>query len=121
MSREIKFRAWDRTRKCFIHVPDIKDLLFSYGNNYDYTKGDDVELTQYTGLKDVNGKEIFEGDVCRFPNDDKFIARIERWLECYGEWIGEPECDDQLRDFYRAEKSTIIGNIYEHPHLLEES
>ncbi len=46
--------------------------------------------------------------------------KIERWLECFGDWIGDPKCEGQLRDMYRAEKSKIIGNMYCNPELLDE-
>lgn len=119
MSREIKFRAWDRTRKCFIHVPDIKDLLFSYGNNYDYTKGDDVELTQYTGLKDVNEVEIYEKHIVSVAGLGNAEVIIDPFL---GVCFRKDGFDSAYID-HASEQDfpTIIGNIYEHPHLLEES
>jgi len=78
-----------------------------------------IEVMQYTGLKDENSVEIYEGDICRFDNGDTFLVQCETWIEFYGKWLKEPECEDQLRDWYRAGNSEVIGNIHENPELLE--
>ena len=110
--REIKFRAWDtHWRKMdFGRV----DLLLR-------TK-DDSKVMQYTGLKDKNGVEIFEGDVCKYKNSspscpDTIFAiswdnKQTRFCETYSTYIGDGS-------FLCSDKLEIIGNIYQNPELLK--
>lgn len=77
-------------------------------------------LLAFTGLYDNScNTEIYEDDVMQFPNGDKFVVRCEDYVHFYVEFIGEPECEDQTRDFYRIEGATIIGNANLNPELLE--
>ena len=69
-------------------------------------------IQQYTGLKDKNGKEIFEGDIVRDSPD----GEIDEVIWEYASWRIKP-CDDWLCDY--AKSVEIIGNIYENPSLLE--
>jgi hypothetical protein len=79
-----------------------------------------VATREYTGLKDKNGADYFIGDVGRFDNGDRFVLRMEDWLEVYADWIGDAACEDQVRDLYRISSAENIGNIYENHELLEE-
>lgn len=119
--REIKFRAWDKKDKRMISNPlatdinsasnyiGLNDLLIKYE-----TSG--YILMQYTGLKDKNGKEIYEGDVVksRGYND---IDEEERVFIDTVEFNGgafSPIC------FEKCENFEVIGNIYENPELLNK-
>ena len=114
MSREIEFRAWDIINNSYI---------FNYLDSYKFEEhrfvNDNYIIEQYTGLKDINGTNIFVWDILKFENGDTFKICCEDWLNLYVEWIGEPECEDQVRDIYRIESAELIGNIHQHKQLLE--
>lgn len=137
--REIKFRAWDTRRKefrndIFICV-DGKIYSFSketpYGKAISYVNEEFIKLMQYTGFKDVNDKEIYDGDILDFTifqyggNDsqDKGYVVIEE----VGIFIKTDFNDDEFtKEFDLVEavinddELKVIGNIYENPELLEE-
>lgn len=106
--REIKFRAWPKygSEKKMIHTPQ-QGYGWGYWGDCVFGKGE-YEIMQFTGLKDKNGKEIYEGDIIK---------------EIDGE-IREVEGPDfyPFQDCVAAvdpEESEIIGNIYENPELLK--
>ena len=108
--REIKFRAWDKKYKQMYGPGDIRvALAFS---------DKDVEIMQYTGLKDKNGKEIYEGDVVRhkewgYSNDKESIVYF---IE--GGFF--PFADNEDNEPYpKPEESEVIGNRYENPERME--
>ncbi|MEB6232517.1 YopX family protein [Mammaliicoccus sciuri] len=121
-------RAWDKVNKEMIEdVASIhfKAKMISTYNLFFYPFKD-IELLQSTGLKDINGKEIFEGHIVEFKNpyDKRSKARgVIVWREdkaCFG--IDMEGTTEQF-ELYRITAEnylTVIGNIYQDEHLLGE-
>ena len=104
--REIKFRAWDK------HISKMIQSGIQF-NNTTMTlecRIPSLVLMQYTGLKDKNGKEIYEGDILKF---DTFSVLAVNVYDAGG-W--NPFIDDCQTD--SSWHYMIIGNIYENPELL---
>lgn len=113
--REIKFRAWDRANKIMAHSSCSwggNVVLILEPNVLVAKPSDTVELMQYTGLQDKNGKEIYEGDILGFYDGYKpnkvCIQDIFRFYEQKCGKVWDPKCVE------------IIGNIYENPDLLKK-
>jgi uncharacterized phage protein (TIGR01671 family) len=124
--REIKFRAWIKDAEKMVtvyhwHQGDIMDTIevSLYGRQQRFL-ADEYELMQYTGLKDKNGKEIYEGDIVRTSHFIK-IGVIEYWSVYHSFEIADILYGNGcIGDKYDWSDIEIIGNIYEHPNLLEQ-
>ena len=126
--RPIRFRAWDKETKQLLKV---NSLTLDFGlcdlwNGKPEDEGvarklSDVNLMQYTGLKDKNGVMIFEGDVVMFPNlgydpsngDDPML------IEQVRENDGAFSLNSYLLREIETEDREVIGDIYQHPELLK--
>jgi len=135
MQREIKFKACDKETNRMFDVQLLQ--FFGKENNLDacWTNGVDFDgettlekgpnlnnlenliLLQYTGLKDQNDVDVFEGDILKFRNifDDQgyFKKAVVMFVD------GAFECNYSLLKMYTKNTFEVIGNIYENPELLE--
>ena len=107
MRREIKFRVWQDN--CYIYSENCRNGLESFFGLFDLEeKG--VVLEQYTVLKDKNEKEIYEGD---FVIEGKYTAKEVEFLEeGFDPFIYSGGGE------FSPSKCEIVGNIHEHPELL---
>ena len=111
--REIKFRAWDKVLQKFIQW----DNSGSYDDGVSWGAMHGLPLMQYTGLKDKNGVEIYEGDVVDGNHGIGFMKFSRGIFDLYDIEEQEnvlywPEC--------RSIRGVVIGNIYENPELLKD-
>lgn len=122
--REIKYRAWQRLFKEMIPVFSI-----DFENQMINTSGpwrffNEVELMQYTGLKDKNGVEIYEGDVIggatlesyATVNFGNHMTSTDYYASSAYGWHLK---DSRGETFALHQYYEVIGNIYENPELLE--
>lgn len=120
--REIKFRVWDVENKIFLNPIDCTQLVIRplSGKVTDGATTPNVELSQYTGLKDKYGVEIYEGDILFHPlqGKRKVFYPYSETVASYGLRNVDNGMGSTLQDAHRVWE--IIGNIYENPELLEE-
>jgi len=108
--REIKFRAWDKRNKKMSKPYILKGEGYE---EFDFGKG--CILIQYTGVKDKNGKEIYEGDIVKSPT---FISEVI-WKKDSGCFLYKTN-NKTFEGFAMGyEWVEIIGNIYENPELIK--
>lgn len=123
--REIKFRFWDNLEERMIQ-PSEKIFMNLFGKisvedddgDVFFIKDTEIEIMQFTGLQDVTGKDIYEGDIQTSPHGNKEIY-FSQGIFWAGIKVGE-------KYYYESPLKTwcdtckVIGNIYENPELLEQ-
>lgn len=123
MTREIKFRIWDKRLKQ-MNLTDKASFHQGQAVKFDFMIpwrdkifADEWVIMQYTGLKDRNGKEIYEGDILiddEYPEEGIGYAKVEwknaGWIA--DPWFGTEEFAEEAKDY------EVIGNIHENPDLL---
>jgi uncharacterized phage protein (TIGR01671 family) len=119
--REIKFRAWNEVSKKWDlstqNFIRLVDGVYYFGNAN--MEGFPLKIMQYTGLKDKNGKEIYEGDViaCNYcDNDHGEVYWNKSGADFRIRW--KDDCCANARLTRIDNWCAVIGNIYENPKLL---
>lgn len=112
--REIKFRAWDGEKMCdFFHCwlePEkiFRGIRLDASYRTSLTQCAPKAIMQYTGIKDRNGVEVYEGDILGG------VTRVHRVVRY--NLLGFT-CEEALESLYGEDASVVIGNIYENPEI----
>ena len=121
MTRQIKFRVWNG--KEILPAQSINWNNEAWYESKDGSMGnifiDDLKtaLMQFTGLKDKNGKEIYEGDICKVYRGKICQVLFEAPIFCLK--ILNDKSDFRYQADTTFRDSDVLGNIYENPELLE--
>ena len=142
--REIKFRAWDKNEKWMVYdVQNAYDGMWSERNSdeindhYDYVSNfksfmdeEEFNFMQYTGLKDKNGVEIYEGDIVKRmylfngAYGETYTGEVVYDKEYAGYVISrpnkhiEPKTEGLRNTLSNKSNYEVVGNVYENPELL---
>ncbi|USK46255.1 YopX family protein [Cytobacillus oceanisediminis] len=127
--REIKFRVWNGQE--MLYVTYEAELQLNFGINKGWSLWDSYEdicnhekgnLLQFTGLKDKNGREIYEGDIINIigrETSEQAQVTFDDGSFCVMGYLGDLRTQPLRKFIFFGEKFEVIGNIYENSKLLE--
>ncbi len=132
--RTIKFRAYHKARKemypVWSYATDFtfKNTMDGVGCDGVPDRTEELELMQFTGLTDKNGKEIYEGDVLKWKSSNPFsldeirmvsVSYTQAQFWCNGTGGKFGKFGVYLAELLANERCEVIGNIHENPNLLK--
>ena len=120
MSREIKFRAWDKHHNSMEYINDL--YWFEENGIHDFND-DNYIFMQNTGLKDKNGKEIYDSDIVKVTwGSGKIVFYEVKYCGSLGyHYLRDTKNkeDDDIICIYDYSQMDIIGNVFDNPELLK--
>lgn len=114
--KALKFRAWNGKKMIDDVVPASETSIIEFYDRYEWQETEVKAVEQYTGLKDKNGKEIYEGDIVEYDwciNGDKPVYRTKE--QVVFDDMGARLDTDRIRFCTNVE---VIGNIHENPNYI---
>ena len=125
MNREIKFRIWDVTFKSFDYI-ELKDGRLKSFSGFSYEEPDDgLIFQQFTGLKDITGREIYEGDIIKDLDEENLIIEFQNgsfiangktiipfWSMLVKNELVQPA-------MVNSQTFEVVGNVFENTELLK--
>ena len=128
MKREIKFRAWDNKNKVIVAASygdwvSFDGILYTEASrvyntpNIEIERTNDYILMQFTGLLDKQGREIYEGDIVKYGNDEPSTVIFDNQMFCVP--ISGSNHKTHLHIMGGINKWEVIGNIYENSELIK--
>lgn len=115
MNREIKFRAWEKEEKKMILPKNVTDNINIFARG---CLSSNIELMQYTGIKDKNGTEIYEGDILELYDEEDFF-KVEYQAEDVRFLLTSNSICVSF-EYYSQGEIEVVGNIYENSKLLQK-
>lgn len=121
----LRFRAWLKKEQKMDneidHISWLEDELYCIGDGITYmVSAEDLVLMQSTGLKDKNGKEIFEGDIVKMSKDVYSEPTYYEVAKHYGGAYRLESKQHGCELWLRHTDCEVVGNVYENPELLED-
>lgn len=114
MERKLKFSAYDRYEEKWTYAEKAYEL---YELFYGYSDGQLKWLRQYTGMEEIDGKEVYQGDIIQNRHGGHFLVKYE---EQSARWVGKNDKGWIALDDLLEATGQVVGNKFEDPELLRK-
>tara|TARA_R110000787_G_scaffold39265_7_gene98625 strand:- start:2058 stop:2426 length:369 start_codon:yes stop_codon:yes gene_type:complete len=121
--KKFRFKVWDKTESkmynwgdqhVYIPISSFGSILISHAGENSYIRSD-YEILQFTGIKDINDQEIYEGDLLKGEVFQNIVEVV--WDDLNACWCGRKASSLVPANFFCGK--SVIGNIFETPELLK--